>query len=440
MSSADLVSFAVKEGRRGGADDVAAVCMRENMKMIRFSNNRVTVTQAWLSSILSVMVAIRKRVAIGSVEDLSRGSVKQSLKDLIRIAESTGPNKDYAGLPRGQFKYRASEPSLPSPEGSTLVDHVKVAVESVVSNGAERVAGALVFRRVDTEIETSAGASGSDASSSLEISVRAFCDGEASGQANSCARREEDFHPEEAGRAAAEIARRAVNPVEGKPGRYNVVLGPNVFANLLNDVMTAASAFNVEAGLSFMADKLGGKVASSSLTLIDDGTTPEGLNSRLFDDEGVPSGRTVVIDRGVIQSYLHNFSTAKKFRCSTTGNAGWIVPQPWNIIVEPGRVSEEVLLQDLGEGVYITNNWYTRFQDYRRGDFSTVCRDGLFRVEGGEIVQSLKGLRISGNLQRILRNIVELSDRRYWVKWWEVETPTLTPHVLVRDVTLTKAT
>jgi PmbA protein len=146
------------------------------------------------------------------------------------------------------------------------------------------------------------------------------------------------------------------------------------------------------------------------------------------------------VENGILRSYLHNTSTAKKFKTSSTANAGWIVPQPWNIVVEGGDLHEEEMLKELGDGIYMTNNWYTRFQDYRSGDFSSVCRDGLFRVKGGEITESLKGLRISDNLPRILQNIAAMSRNRKWVKWWEVEIPTLTPSVIVRNVRLTRST
>jgi len=386
------------------------------------------------------MVAVKKRVAIGSIEDLSRSSIKDSLNYLVKIAKSTEPNRNYISLPRGPFKYIAQKPNLDSIQGSSLVGYVRDAIESAISSGAERVAGALTFKNVETELATSASASGRDSLSSLEISVRAFANDEASGQASLCVRLEKDFHPEQAGRAAATVAREALNPVDGKPGVYDVVLGPNVFANLLNDVMLAASAFNVDSGLSFMTGKLGKRVASSNLTLIDDGTLEDGLNSRAFDDEGVPTTRTIVVEKGVLRSYLHNTSTAKKFKTSTTANAGWIVPQPWNIVVEGGDLHEEEMLKELSDGIYITNNWYTRFQDYRSGDFSSVCRDGLFKVNGGEITESLKGLRISDNLSRILQNVAAISRSRRWVKWWEVEIPTLAPSVIVRNVKLTRST
>lgn len=438
MIENELVSLIVKEGKKGGADDVAATCITEDVKMIRFANNEITISKAWLSSTINFMIAFKKRVAIASIEDLSKGSIKQAVHTLLEIAKSTKPNREYERLPRGPFNYKSS-PTFESVQTSKLVEYTKDAINGALSVGAKRVAGTLLFNNIDTKIETSAGASGYDNGSSLEISVRAFADSEASGHSNLCAKRERDFFPSKAGQSAAKIAKEASHPVEGKPGKYNVILGPNVFANLINEVTSAASAFNVDSGLSFLKGMLGKRVASSALTLIDDGTITDGINSRAFDDEGVPTRRTEIIKDGILRSYLHNSSTAKKFKSSSTGNAGWIVPQPWNIIINKGYNDFQNLLSELDDGLYITNNWYTRFQNYRAGDFSTVCRDGLFKIKKGKIVQSIKGLRISDNMPRMLRNIHTLSNKQNWIKWWEVETPTLTPHVLIKNVNLTKS-
>ncbi|MEM2058571.1 MAG: metallopeptidase TldD-related protein, partial [Thermoproteota archaeon] len=87
----------------------------------------------------------------------------------------------------------------------------------------------------------------------------------------------------------------------------------------------------------------------------------------------------------------------------------------------------------------LTNSWYTRHQNYKTGDFSTVIRDGAFYVEDGEIKHPVKGLRISDNLQRIISNIEELSDKLYGVLWWEVTIPTYVPTAIIRNVRITKA-
>jgi len=81
-----------------------------------------------------------------------------------------------------------------------------------------------------------------------------------------------------------------------------------------------------------------------------------------------------------------------------------------------------------------------RYQNYRTGDFSTIPRDGMFLIRNGTISSSIRELRISDNMLRILKNIKEIGRTRIWVKWWEVDIPTLAPYVVVEDLNFTKST
>jgi PmbA protein len=94
----------------------------------------------------------------------------------------------------------------------------------------------------------------------------------------------------------------------------------------------------------------------------------------------------------------------------------------------------------VGDGLYLTNNWYTRFQNYQTGDFSSICRDGAFEIKNGKIARSVKGFRISDNMPRILQSITALSKERKWIRWWEVPIPVYLPHMIVEDVGITRAT
>ena len=116
-----------------------------------------------------------------------------------------------------------------------------------------------------------------------------------------------------------------------------------------------------------------------------------------------------------------------------------VAPEPTNVVLREGDRSFEELLEELGNGLYITNNWYTRFQNYSNGDFSTIPRDGIFLVEGGEIKSPIKEIRISDNMQRLLMNITALGNESCHIHWWEAETPCFTPHVLMRDVNITRS-
>jgi len=441
MSHEELTELMVEEAVKHGAEDVAVLGSLENTRMIRFSNNKISVVKAWRNLGINMIIAVKKRIVVSSFDETSLERSKESVRNLIKVAKRSKPNYDYASLPKGPFDYEIRElhEDMASLDESELVAYAETAIDSALHEGAKRVAGTLICQSHDISLKTSANASGKDRTSSLEIFVRAFVTKESSGQGISCSTTRKDFHPEKAGQESARIAKMAKNPKTISGGRYDVVFGPSIFANLMNNVMDAASAFNVDAGLSFLVDKIGSEVASPQLTIIDEGNIPYGLNSRTFDDEGVPTRKTIVIDRGKLRSLLHNSTTAKKFNTSTTGNAGWIAPSAWNITIEKGNYRESELFEKMGEGLYITNNWYTRFQDYRNGDFSSVCRDGIFKIRNGKVDSSLKDIRISDNMSRIIKNVEATSNTRYWVKWWEVSVPTLTPYVLVRDVGVTKS-
>jgi PmbA protein len=161
--------------------------------------------------------------------------------------------------------------------------------------------------------------------------------------------------------------------------------------------------------------------------------------NRVFDDEGVPSKESVLISKGVLKTYLHNTFTAKIFQTKTTGNAGLISPTPWNIEMDAGDLSRDEIFREIKRGLYLTNTWYTRFQNYATGDFSTIPRDGIFLIEEGEIKQSWKDIRLSDNALKMLNNIVGISKERQHVHWWsEADPPSLSPYILMKDVQITR--
>jgi PmbA protein len=108
--------------------------------------------------------------------------------------------------------------------------------------------------------------------------------------------------------------------------------------------------------------------------------------------------------------------------------------------MDAGDMSKEELFKGVKSGLYLTNTWYTRFQNYAKGDFSTIPRDGIFKVENGEIKKSLKDLRVSDNVLAMLGNIAAISKERQHVHWWiEADPPSLAPYVLIKNVHMTKS-
>ncbi|MHB1868931.1 MAG: metallopeptidase TldD-related protein, partial [Nitrososphaerales archaeon] len=221
-------------------------------------------------------------------------------------------------------------------------------------------------------------------------------------------------------------------------GIYDVIFSSTVVANIL-PVAANASAFAIESGNSFLADKLDQEVAVKSLTVEDYGVFNLGLGGRIFDDEGTPTRTNKIVSNGKFVGMLHNSTTAKKFGKKTTGNAGIIGPRPTTIVFSNGDVPFDEMIRETKQGVLITNNWYTRFQNMRTGDYSTVPRDAAFRIEAGQIKEPIAGLRVSDSIPRQLSNIEAISKERDWVRWWEVNTPTLAPAMKIKGVHITRA-
>jgi len=435
--------FGVGVAKKLGADEAILMTVISNERMARFANSSVTVTKNVQESGQVVYLAKGGRRIIGSSSNPERASLRRFIELLYKSMMSLPKDAGFVPLPPRGRAYRpkpSHDRKLEEAEG-LIAGYVQEAVDAAESAGAKRTAGSLEAGVASHHIISSTGTVGRDTSSSILLNIRAFTDRDASGHGLSCSEDVRGFHPAVAGERAGAHSKRMRNArqLSEEGTTYQVLMSPTVASNLIGLVGDFASAFSIEAGTSYLVDKLGKKVASESLDLTDVGRGNGCLDARSFDDEGQPTQSTSVVEGGVLKSYLHNLSTAKRFKTKSTGNAGLIEPGPWNLEVGAGDSSYDEMVKEMKRGLILTSNWYTRFKNYRTGEFSTVPRDGTYLVESGEVRAPIKGVRISDSLERMTSSIRLLSKEREWVKWWEVDTPTLCPWVLVDGVTVTKA-
>lgn len=449
MNPEQIVDQAVEYGQRLGAREVAAAVTHERRRMLKFANDSVTVVQSWDQTVPTVYLVSERKRAGARVENPSIDALKEIMKTLKVAMDIIKPGEVESSLPKGPFSYEPVPNTYDdriTKMTSEPVDLIEEAMNAAHAEGARRSSGVLVASEWERYVKTSAGAEGRDKGTNIDLSIRAFVDDDSSGQSNSCATRLEDFNPKLAGAEAGRIANQARNPVFGDEGKYRVLFGPSIMAQFLNNAADSATAYSLDLGLSFFAGKIGQKVASENLTLVDDRRMPGGINSCSLDEEGYPTQRTTIIEHGTLKTYLHSSYSVAKYGGALTGSAFYvggtwgIAPVALNVIVEPGEYRQEELFEEVGNGLYLTNNWYTRFQNYQTGDFSSICRDGAFQIKNGRIGRSLKGLRISDNMPRMLQSITSLSKERKWIKWWEVPTPVYLPHMIVENVGITRAT
>ena len=441
----NIIQFAQNKLTSLEFDDYALLAERSNTSQIRFADSQITVVKNWASLDLSVFAVKDNKTVVVDLENLSEDIINSSLESLKKLANSLPPNQNYMGISEGPFSYPTIDNMIDSEFldfHDKALDQVGVALNAAEQEGAKRSAGVLLWDATERHLASSKGAVASENSTRFEFSIRSFVDATSSGASVDVGRLSSKLDLEKAGREAGKIAKMAIGGKNGKPGKYNIILSPKVAGDIVAATPGAANPFLVDIGLSWLKDKIGEKIAPDFITVYDDALLPNGLGSRSFDEEGHPTGRSIIVEEGILKGFIHNTSTARKAGTTSTGNAGLVLPQNTNIYFEPGDFTFEELLELSKDKptLYITNNWYTRFTSYADGIFSTIPRDGMFLVENGKISKPVRELRISDNMNTIFKNIKALGKDIEQIRSWEVDIPTFIPLVLLEDINISAAT
>jgi PmbA protein len=235
------------------------------------------------------------------------------------------------------------------------------------------------------------------------------------------------------GRESAERSTSLLGAAKPESRTCRVVLDATVAASFAGFIGGVLCADAVQRGRSPFAGMVGEEIASSALTLVDDGAEPAGLNSAPFDGEGLPSGRTSLIEGGGLRAYLHDSYTARREGDGTrsTANAsrsGYRSPpsvSTSNLVVEPGANSFDELLADAGEGMYVTDvaGLHSGVNPVS-GQFSVGATGRA--ISGGELADPGDEFTIASDLQSMLKAVAAAGSEARWVPFGgSVNTPAL---------------
>src|ERR1700676_651427 len=218
--------------------------------------------------------------------------------------------------------------------------------------------------------------------------------------------------PEEVGRIAAQRTLRRLGGRKVRTARVPVVLDPTVATSILGHIFEGINGDSVYRSASFLAGKLGEQIAGPNVTVVDDGTMPGGFGTTPFDGEGIPTRRTVVIENGILKSYLLNTYTAKKLGLETTANAsrglaGTPGIGPGNYFLGPGAKSPKQIIADIKDGLYVTE-FLGHGANLVTGDYSRGA-SGMWIVNG-ELAYPVEEITVAGNLKDMFNNISEIGS------------------------------
>ncbi|MGA2724480.1 MAG: metallopeptidase TldD-related protein [Bryobacteraceae bacterium] len=361
-------------------------------------------------------IMMGKKTGASYTSDLSAEGIEHLVKSAIELADVTSEDP-HAGLPEAEeLGAIAGDLQLYSPDVEQLETALKIQTarraEEAALSADPRISnseGASFDTNVGRHIfANSRGFAGEYRSTYCSLSVVPVArDGDSMERdywytmARGFAQLEA---PEDVGRTAAHRALRRLHAVKVDTQKVPVVFEPRTARTLLDNLFEAVHGMSIYRQESFLAGKLGEKVASEHVTVADDGTVPGLFGTSPFDDEGVPSRRTVVIERGVLKNYLLNTYAARKLGMKTTGNAargltGNAGIGHGNFYMEKGVQTPEQIVAGIPNGFYVTElmgfgvNIVTG--DYSRG------AAGLW-IRNGELAFAVSEVTIAGNLKDML--------------------------------------
>jgi len=420
----ELAQEIVKRALEAGASDAECTLAEgdefsASVRMRELENLKEAGSRA-----VGLRILVGRRTGSSYTSDFSREGVERLIQSAIELAEITSEDP-HAGLPEaGELGAVEGDLGLFSPG----VDRLETGFKIDLAKRAEAAALETDPRIVNSEgagfeshtgrhiFVNSRGFAGEYRSSYCSVeAVPVAREGESMERDSwwSAARSADRLEPaEQVGRTAAKRALRRLNPVKVPTRKVPVVFEPRVAGSLLDSIFDAAHGMLVYRHESFLAGKLGEKVASENLTVIDDATMPGLFGTSPFDDEGVPSRRTVVIERGVLKSYLLNTYAARKLGMKTTGNAsrgltGNAGIGHGNFYAVAGVQTPEAIVAGIADGFYVTEligmgvNIVTG--DYSRG------AAGLW-IRGGELAYAVSEVTIAGNLRDMLMNVEQVGS------------------------------
>ncbi len=342
-----------------------------------------------------------------------------------------------AGSPDNEFKSLPLPERYPDVSGTWDNKIASIEVARVAQLAIDVANASRIDARIDTinsgasaatwseAIMNTLGVSASDSGTTAALDVDVIAhEGQESGNGfEYAASRRLDLDVDGVGITAGEMALKSIRPQPISSGKMPIVLDPLAVGSIIAPAVTI-SAEDAQHDRSFMTGKIGEQVAVSEFTIVDDGVLPGGLQTSCFDAEGVPSQRTVLVNKGVFQSYLYDSYTAHREGRQSTGNAsrGDFRQPPsissTNLVVAPG--SAENVVEDIRRGVYIKATGDR--PNMSTGEFSGLVYAG-YAIDDGELSHALKQTNIGISVLDLLMQIDGIS--REVKTYFSLTTPTI---------------
>lgn len=410
----DLCSYAVTIGERNGADEIEAFWTKKVSTTIKAEMGEIS--KSLLTGSEGIRIRVVKNKVLGSAFTyrMDKDSVRKAVEKALAASSASLKDENWDSLPSRQ-KYPqvdAWDATIEEVSPEDLAAPVLDMVQTIPEDILVRLAAHEVILRQSACVNSS-GVEHEDRGTQENLvlyAVGTLKEGVTPSFYEASFLREYNPDPHYLVEEITEKISLFKNRETASSGQFQVVFSPVALLKLFYyTVSKALSGDNVARGKSLLAGKKEEKVASSLLTLHDNGIIPEGIASREMDDEGSPCQDTPLIEKGILHGFIWNDYWAKCTEYASTGNAhyndrmGEMSIRQSNMVVTPGKYKREQIF-DIKDGYYISGLQGAHGSNPESGDFSIVCIPA-FRIRKGTISGGVTGMMLSDNIFSLLHKI-----------------------------------
>jgi PmbA protein len=420
----DLLQDVIGRARRAGVDAADAIFFEGVSLSHACRLGKTEKLERSEGHDLGLRVFIGRRQAIVSSNDRSPAALAELVERAVAMAR-TVPEDPYCGIAEPDEIAR-EWPTLDmldpvEPDATLLIERARAAEEAALAvKGVTNSEGAEVgWGRSSVALAASNGFAGGYSGSSHGVSVAVL-----SGNGTAM-ERDYDYataiygsdlrDPADIGKSAGERAVKRLGARKMPTCRCAVVFEPRVARSLLSHLLGAISGPAIARGTSFLKDRLGQRIFSEAVTILDDPHRARGLRSKPFDGEGVANRRHAIVDKGVLTTWLLDLRSARQLGLETTGHAARGTASPpgpsaTNVWLEPGGQGAKALIADIKSGFYVTEMMGMGVNSVT-GDYSRGAAG--FWIENGEIAFPVSEMTVAGNLKEMFLRLVAADDLEF---------------------------
>jgi predicted Zn-dependent protease len=407
MNFPDIAGIVLQSSQ---ADETEVLATEHDESLTRFANNCIHQNVTERNIQITVRSVVGTKLGIAVSNDIRPDSLRQLAARARDVAKLQPDNPEFKGLPAPQSLTQVSafDSAVAECTPEQRAESVGIICRKAAAAGYS-AAGSMMTLSFSIGVANSKGIFAEHQSTVVDAST-VIMGNTSSGWAQSSGWRLDSVEPERLADEALRKVRLGADPVDFEPGEYPVILDPYAAADILEMLaFDGMGALAVQEGRSWMNGRLGERIMSENVSIIDDGLSTDGVPWP-FDFEGVPKRVIPIVSSGVaLTPVFDSFTAGREVGKQSTGHAtppspqGRFGPAPMNLFLRPGTASLDAMIKSTKLGLYITRFWYTRTVHPRDAVVTGMTRDGTFVIRDGEIAHAVKSLRFTQSYVEALK-------------------------------------